>query len=387
MQRSFNRSLVLQKVRQAGRISRVDLSRSLGLEKSSVSAIVAELIEQRLLHETEVGEASVSGGRKPVYLELNGSFCCFLGLELQPTRYQADIVDLGGRVLHRENGAVTTWEHGFEATLNHLFRQLEPTVAGLAARGLPLAALSLGVPGLVNPQSGFINLSVPHSLHEWDFSRVSNPWGVPAFVENDANCCAWATLLDSTASAHSDFLTILLELQDRNPLIAQEAGVSLGLGLVINGEVYYGPRFEAGEFRSLFWREGNRSQTGIPDHELEGIARDPATLDKYLTEVLLNLIPVCSLLAPQRIILCGEAGKAHERICALLEGPLADSWLGRSDWRERIAASAWENEAVAIGAAARLIISLFNSRSLSKTAVSGALSWDQLIARFAPGAT
>ncbi len=382
IQRSFNRSLVLQKIRREGRISRVDLARALGLEKSSISAIVGELIDCGLLLTGESGEASLSGGRKPVFLELNGSFCCFMGLELQPGNYRMSLLDLNSRIIYREKGPVATWKNGVTETLHQLYEHFKPTVARL---GIPLVAIGLGIPGMVNPNSGTITLSIPHSLHYWEISGTTNPWQVPSFLENDANCCAWASLLIQDPPATLDFLTILLEFQENNPLTAQEAGVSLGFGLVLNGEPYYGQRYDAGEFRSLNWRQGLRNQTGIPDHELESIARNPVVLDRYLTEVLLNLVPICSLLSPEQIILCGEAGKAMPQIQALLDGPLAASWMAQAENRRRFSTSPWGDEAVAIGAASRIIMSLFNSRSLAKTAMQAGVDWDHLIARWGRG--
>lgn len=386
IQRSFNRSLVLQKVRSEGRISRVDLARSVGLEKSSITAIVGELVERGLLVEAEAEAASTGAvGRKPVFLRLHGGYCCFLGVEIQPSRYQAVILDLAGRVVHQEGGRWEDASRTFDENLADLYLRLTPAVATV---GLPLAAVGVGIPGLVDPQGGTVRLSVPHDLRDWEATSVPNPWGVPVFLENDANCCAWTTLLDGDPTDGGDFLALLLEFQDPNPRLGQDSGVSLGLGVVLGGDVHYGRNFEAGEFRSVFWRRGNRSQTGIDDRDLEAIARDPAVLDRYLEEMLLNLIPICSLLAPQRILLCGEAGRAYPRIQSLLEGPLGSTWLAASDLARRLAPSPRGAEAVAVGAAARMIMTLFNSRSLSKSAQPPGLDWDTLLARFGrPGAS
>lgn len=379
IQRSFNRSLVLQKVRSEGRISRVDLARSVGLEKSSITAIVGELVDRGLLVETEAeAGAPAAVGRKPVFLRLQTAYCCFLGVEIQPTRYQAVVLDLGGRVVHQESGRLEAGRT-FDEKLADLYRRLTPAVE---AAGLPLAAVGIGVPGLVDPPGGTVRLSVPHGLEDWSPTAVANPWGVPVFLENDANCCAWTTLLDGDPTDGGDFLALLLEFQDPNPRLGQDSGVSLGLGVVLGGEVHYGRHFEAGEFRSVFWRKGRRSQTGIDDRDLEAIARDPAVLDRYLEEVLLNLIPICSLLSPQRVLLCGEAGRAYPRIQALIEGPLASTWLAASGLGQRLAPSPRGVEAVAVGAAARMIMTLFNSRSLAKSAQPPGLDWDTLLARF-----
>lgn len=380
VQRSFNRSLVLFKVRQETRISRVDLSRALGLEKSSISAIVSDLVDQGLLLPTVEGESSVAGGRKPVFLELNANFCAFLGIELQPTRFQAVVIDLNGRIMLRDSGEIATWRDGFEATLETVFKRLEKSVRELP---IPLAAVSIGIPGLVNPFTGMVTMSVPHGLQDWNLSACPNPWGVPAFIENDANCCAWAQLLGESSPVGGNFLALLMEFQDSNPRNRQEAGVSLGVGAVINGEVHYGSDYTVGEFRSLFWRRGNLSQTGIPDHRLSSIATDPAVQDEFLQEILLNLTPVVSILAPDRLILCGEAHHLMGRIQHLIDGPLSDSWVADADVRSRICRSQWEQEVVAVGAAGRIIVSLFNSRSLSKSAMVPGLDWSYILERFA----
>ena len=381
VQRSFNRSLVLQKVRTAGKISRVDLSRALGLEKSSITAIVGELLESGIVREAEGGSPTVAVGRRPVGLELNTSYCGFLGIEVQPSRYHAVLLDLGGRVLHTETGPLAAPERPFDAKLTEIYDRLAPTVRALP---FPLASVGVGIPGLVDPFAGRVNLSVPHALESWDFASVPNPWGVPATIENDANCCAWATLMDGDPTNGGDFLVLLLEFQDPNPRLGQEAGVSLGLGVVIGGEVHYGRNFEAGEFRSLYWREGLRSQTGLSDGDLERIARDPEVLDRYLAEMLLNLIPVGAVLAPERILLCGEAGRAFDRVPTILEGPLAGTWMARPAMAGRITRSPWGPEAVAVGAAARQVMTLFNTRSLSKSASQPGLDWDSLLTRFGP---
>jgi len=378
IQRSFNRSLVLQKVRSEGKISRVDLSRAVGLEKSSITAIVGELVDKGLLLESEGGESPGAVGRRPVFLRLQGDFCCFLGLEIQPSRYHAVVLTLGGRILHQEAGALGTEGH-FEAKLAEVYARIAPRIASL---GVPLAAVCVGIPGLVDPLANRVHLSVPHDLNDWPFAPVPNPWGVPAVIENDANCCAWATLMDGDPTEGGDFLALLLEFQDPNPRLGQQSGVSLGLGVVLNGELHYGHNFEAGEFRSVFWKQGRRSQTGIPDQDLEAIARDPAILDRYLEEMLVNMIPICSILAPQRILLCGEAGRAHQRIQRLLNGPLADTWLGASGLASRFEPSGRATEAVAVGAAARILMTLFNSRSLSKSAQGSSLDWEDLLSRF-----
>jgi hypothetical protein len=376
MQRSFNRSLVLSMVRQKTRISRVDLSRTLGLEKSSISAIVNELVENGLLIPTEEGKSSTSGGRRPVFLELNANFCVFLGIELQPGRFQAVVVNLTGQVIARDNGEFASCQLGFDIALSALFKRLDGLIKAL---GLPLAALGIGMPGQVNPYTGYIKVSVPHCLNDWSITDYPNPWNVPAYLENDANCCAWAQLLQETNHKGGNFISLLMEFQASNPLIQQEAGMAVGMAVVINGEVHYGQDFTVGEFYSSNWRKGNLSQVGIPDHELVTISQDPKLLDRYIEEVLINLIPVMSILAPDRLILCGEAKRCYNRFRELINGPMASSWLAKSEIGQRLYPSEMSEEVVAVGAAGRIIQSLFHSKSLSRNNGLPGLDWGNLL--------
>ena len=385
VQRSFNRSLVLHQVRQSGRTSRVDLSRSLGLEKSSITAIVGELVENGLLREAAAGEGPVSVGRRPVALELNSEYCCFLGIEVQPTRYQSVLLDLGGRVLHQEAGPIAPGIRSFEGKLDHIYEKLGPVIA---AQKPPLAGVGIGLPGLINPLAGSVELSVPHSLKNWALPRHPNPWGVPASIENDANCCAWATLLDGDPTNGGDFLVVFMEFQEPNPETGQAAGVSVGFGVVMGGEVHYGRNFEAGEYRSLQWKEGHKSQAGLDDGELEQITRDPKVLDRYLTELMLNLVPIGTVMAPERIVFCQEAGRNFYRIPGILAGPLAGTWWTSSGMADRLTRSRFGPEEVAYGAAARLLMTLFSfNRRTASQREPGTLTgwnWDYLFSRFGP---
>jgi len=75
-----------------GRSTRVDLSRLLGLKKSSISHIVAELLAYGIVLEKELGASTMAGGRKPRFLELQENFGAFLGIEIQPNRYSGALL-------------------------------------------------------------------------------------------------------------------------------------------------------------------------------------------------------------------------------------------------------------------------------------------------------
>jgi hypothetical protein len=377
-QRAFNRSLILSHVRRERRLSRVGLSRATGLEKSSVSIIVKELIQHGLLVQRERGRSTSAGGRRPIYLRINDRFCSFLGIEVQPRKYRATVVDLSGAVIHREEGEVSIAQNGFARTLEEIYQRLNPIVSALEP---PLVAVSVGIPGYVNPHLGTVHNSIPLGLADYDFNACGNPWGVPSWVENDANCCAWAELIEPGTTAAGNFLVLLMEYQDANPLIQQKGGISTGFGIVISGEVYYGADYSSGEFKSLFWRAGHNSQVGIPDERLAAVREDPAVHEAYLEEILLHVSSFMSVLDPERVVFCGDAAPSMERIQRLLHGPLASTWIAEKENARRLCVSGYAEYGVAIGAAGRLLVSLFQPRGFSRERPGSVLDWQRLIAK------
>jgi hypothetical protein len=98
--RALNTSRVLEDIWINQEISRIQIAKNLDLDKSTISSIVTELLEIGVIKETSVGEAGPQGGRKPVYLTLNETYGCVLGLELRPEAYTAVAVDLEGNIIY-----------------------------------------------------------------------------------------------------------------------------------------------------------------------------------------------------------------------------------------------------------------------------------------------
>ena len=84
-QRNANTSLIAQLIWRQEGLSRVDISRQLQLNKSTVSNIISYLMEVGLVHEGERKDATSLGGRKPIELSIAKDFACVFGFDLQPS--------------------------------------------------------------------------------------------------------------------------------------------------------------------------------------------------------------------------------------------------------------------------------------------------------------
>lgn len=97
--RVMNRSRVLRTLWSQPLLSRVEIASILGLDKSTISSVVNELMQLGILQEVAHGDASPQGGRRPVQLHIRHDYGYVLGLELQPGFFRAALCDLQGRVV------------------------------------------------------------------------------------------------------------------------------------------------------------------------------------------------------------------------------------------------------------------------------------------------
>src|SRR3984885_15546007 len=94
--RQINRNLIFNQIRTKQPISRADLARTSGLQRSTVSLIVEDLLAERWVVEGSTGQ--IPRGRKPTFLNLNGQRGV-LALDIHPAQTSLAVTDLGGKIL------------------------------------------------------------------------------------------------------------------------------------------------------------------------------------------------------------------------------------------------------------------------------------------------
>src|ERR1700677_1608625 len=94
--RQINRNLIFNQIRARQPISRADLARVSGLQRSTVSLIVEELLEERWIAEGSLGR--LPRGRRPTFLNVN-SQRGVLALDIHPSQTTLAVTDLGGRII------------------------------------------------------------------------------------------------------------------------------------------------------------------------------------------------------------------------------------------------------------------------------------------------
>jgi predicted NBD/HSP70 family sugar kinase len=237
--RATNLAVVLRHLRINAPCSRADIAAATGLNKATVSSLVTDLIERRLVREVGMTENRI--GRPAVMLVLDGSPYAAIGLEVNSDYLTAVALDLGGERL-------LSWRRAFTGS-SSTPGQAIASLAALAKRAVTkitredrrVLGLTIGVPGLVDPD-GVVELAPNLGWHEVDLRKALlsalNEPAYPLLVENDANLAVLAEQRFGGQGATGN-------------LVYLAGGAGIGAGIICEGRLLRGGRGFAGEFGHL----------------------------------------------------------------------------------------------------------------------------------------
>ncbi|GIQ68098.1 ROK family transcriptional regulator [Xylanibacillus composti] len=226
----MNKSIILDKIRNAGPISRAAISAETGLNKGTVSNLVSELIEEQLIMETGTGASS--GGRKPVMLLFRAGAGFAIGIDLGVNYLRAALTDLEGRI-------VEELLHPLADTSLHLITQLICESVSELQRRLPaspygIIGVGIGVPGMVDgsgsvisaPNLGWRDVELRAAL------QAAIP--LPVWIDNEANAGALGEKRFGAGQAYAHFIYV-------------SAGIGIGAGIILNDALFRGSGGLSGE--------------------------------------------------------------------------------------------------------------------------------------------
>lgn len=231
--RSGNRAGVLEVIRRNQGISRAELTRHTGLTQAAISNIVGDLLEQGLV--IEDGHTSADLGRPRIRLAINAGRYAVIGIDLARSQIQAIVTDLHGNILHAL-AAASTFDHPLDITLGTLTGLIEQLLAECGDLRSRIVGIGIGAPGPLSASEGAI-LSPPN-FSGWrnvPIRRIlQEHFGLPVFIDNDANACALAEGWFGAGQAYRNFVYFAV-------------GTGVGAGLMVDGAIYRGAHDIAGE--------------------------------------------------------------------------------------------------------------------------------------------
>jgi len=328
--RQSNVVAALQSLYTYGCMSRADLARKLGLNRSSSGQIVTQLTESGLVREVmdpaARREEEVRAGRPGIMLELVPEAAFFVGVEIGVEHITAVQIDLRARVRFCRttpfDAPSTTVEDAVRLAFRLAFEGQESQMLR-CCKGVGLSA-----PAHI-ASNGFVSLAPLMGWRNVDLARIARtelPVSVPVVIENDANAFA---IGDGYKRGRSG-VTLFLHM---------ETGV--GGGILIDGKLFRGGHGLAGEIghmlvpgsggkelEQMIGRERlvleYRQASECSDVDFQAFLSDvrdrvPAAVsiaEDWSRNLAYALAQACRLIDPDRIVFGGSVASLYPMVAA-----------------------------------------------------------------------
>jgi predicted NBD/HSP70 family sugar kinase len=241
---STNLNRLLNLIRLHAPVSRPELATESGLSPATVLALTNELAERGLV--LEKGTASGQRGRRPMLLEIDPVGCYAIGLTIWEDETVGLLVNLHGSVVSALARPLKFIGQQSAQTIERLAQLVEDLISQSDIAQERLIGVGCAVSGYVDSQNG-INIDNWHlGWHKFALGPLlSARLQMPVLVRNNVQCMAYYEHLFGRGQAYQNMLTIAL-------------GRGLGMGIVLNGEIFSGSTGGAGEFGHMVAVVGGR---------------------------------------------------------------------------------------------------------------------------------
>lgn len=226
--RDMNRDVVLELIRARQPISRADLARLSGLQRSTVSLIIEELIKEGWIREGAI--ARRPRGRRPTLLGLNDDLAMIV-CDVRPTQAIVAVVDLNGRFLSRESLPLVSDPAQAVSQIVARMKSMQEKHAQKSFEGV-----GVSLPGRIDPDTHELLFAPNLKWPRFDIRKaIERGMGLPVEMDNAANACLlselWFGRMDGVRNA------VLVTIAE-----------GIGAGVLANGQLVSGRHGMAGEF-------------------------------------------------------------------------------------------------------------------------------------------
>lgn len=225
-----NKSLILETIKSQSPISRADIANLTGLNKGTVSSLVNDLIEEKLIYESGPGKSS--GGRRPVMLLFNQLAGYSIGIDLGVNYLLGVVTDLEGNICYEKRVKFTNLS--FDELIDRLCEVIDLLISSTPISPYGIIGIGIGVPGTVN-KNGDVLLAPNLGWKKVQLRKTLNDrYKLPIIVENEANSGAYGEKKFGVGKKHSNIIYV-------------SVGIGIGVGLILNGKLYKGNNGLSGE--------------------------------------------------------------------------------------------------------------------------------------------
>ncbi len=364
--RDINRDVVLELIRVNQPISRADVARLSGLQRSTVSLITEQLMEERWVREGAIGK--LPRGRRPTMLVLNDDLAVMV-LDIHPEQAYVAVVNLKGHFLSRASLPLPSYPEKAIENIVTCMKRMKMAYPEKSFEGI-----GVSLPGRVDPDSQRLIFAPNLNWLDVDIKKtIERSMRLPVELDNAANAGLlaemWFGQIDGVRNA------VLVTISE-----------GIGTGILSNGQLVTGKSGMAGEFGHIlldpagprcacgangcweifassraalrYYRESTSDQKHIAIDDLLRLASEgdaPATnaLIKQAQYIGKGLRSIVSALAPELILLAGDITSAWDQLSPIVAAEMTGLCLSAPPPR---LAPAYEGGEARLRGAAALVL-------------------------------
>ncbi len=221
---------ILTRFAHIGKTTINDLSKELNISSPKISKVIAELIEDGLVHDYGKIEAGI--GRRPNNFGLTNDSVFFVGVEVKQSHINIEITNFNNKLI-KFHSKIPYELNNTEDSLQHLCDLINGHLDEQKIERNKYLGMGLNLTGRINHLTGF-SYSYFYFNEEPLSKTIKSRTGISTFLENDSRAMAFGEFACGAVQEEKDVLFINLDY-------------GTGMGIMINGELFYGKSGFSGE--------------------------------------------------------------------------------------------------------------------------------------------
>ena len=236
--KAINQFNILNTIRNAGLISRVEIAALTGQSRAAVTNITARLLKEKIIVEKET-KTSSSRGRRRVLLALNPTAAYVVGVKLSAFQVSFAVTNMQADVLSSLIMPVRIGKKSVEFVADLIEEGIRHCVSEARLNMRKIAGIGIGIPGLVDSEKEITLWSPLYKRGNRTMRElIQDRFNIKTHIENDANTVTLAQQWFGEGRGVANFLVVTVEH-------------GVGMGIVVNGQLYRGVKGIGAEFGHL----------------------------------------------------------------------------------------------------------------------------------------